>query len=127
MGIAGGIKNIEIGDVVAATKVCGYEYGKAGEKGFSVSPTAGQPTYAVVRRAKSQARKGKWLKRLTGSSSPLAESGTERLCRIRGYLSMRLDHNRNDSDTTAELFSRNPKFPIAQPVHNPIGLIIEEK
>jgi nucleoside phosphorylase len=67
VGIAGGIKDVKIGDVVAATKVYGYESGKVGEK-FSTRPAAGQSAYAVIQRAKSEARKGEWIQRISGSS-----------------------------------------------------------
>ena len=69
VGIAGGIKDVDIGDVVAATKVYGYESGKVGEDGFATRPALGLATYAVIQRAKSEARKGEWLERIHHATS----------------------------------------------------------
>lgn len=68
VGIAGGIKDVKVADVVAATKVYGYESGKVGEQ-FFTRPAVGQPAYALIQRAKSEARNGEWVQRLPNRSA----------------------------------------------------------
>lgn len=67
VGIAGGIKDVAIGDVVVATKVYSYASGKSEEQ-FSARPALGQSNYALVQRARSEARKAEWLQRLSDTS-----------------------------------------------------------
>jgi len=72
VGAATGIKNIALGDVIVATKVYGYESGRA-EDEFRPEPDVQKPSYQLRQRAKAERRKADWLKRLpseTSRSSP---------------------------------------------------------
>ena len=64
VGIAGGIKDVILGDVVAAEKAYGYERGKVSSAGFLPRPGVVKSSYIIYERAKAEARKEDWKKRL---------------------------------------------------------------
>ena len=64
VGIAGGIKDLKLGDVIAAEKAYGYERGKISSIGFLTRPEVGMSSFALFEKAKAEAKKDNWKLRL---------------------------------------------------------------
>lgn len=77
VGIAGGLKDVRIGDVVVGTKIYAYESGKEKEA-FETRPEVHVPSYRLAQRAKAEIRSGRWVKRIRAempSGPPKAFAG----------------------------------------------------
>jgi nucleoside phosphorylase len=64
VGIAGGIRDLGLGDVVAAEKAYGYERGKVSSSGFLSRPEVGKSSFDIFERAKAESKKENWKNRL---------------------------------------------------------------
>lgn len=73
VGVAGGIKDVEIGDVVAASVVYSYDCGKVIDDRTLPRPKLGEADYDLLQRAQAEARKDDWRNRIRPSVTMLSE------------------------------------------------------
>ena len=64
VGVAGGLKDVLLGDVVVATKVYGYESGKETSRGFHTRPDVQTSDHELQTRARVIRTSAKWHSRL---------------------------------------------------------------
>jgi tetratricopeptide (TPR) repeat protein len=64
---ATGIKDVNPGDVVVASKIYGYESGKIDDR-VRARPNAPEPAYKLQQRARSIQRNGDWINRVNNST-----------------------------------------------------------
>lgn len=60
VGVAGGLKDVKVGDIVIGRDVYGYERGKAEEDNFKPRPQFGASTYALEQLAGQYAKSEAW-------------------------------------------------------------------
>lgn len=128
VGVAGGVKDVAIGDVVAGNKIYGYESGKETDKGFLVRPSVAMGSHPLEQRARAVANTDDWKARLS-TPNPLLKAmvgpiaaGEKVMASRKGNLIKFLKENYNDT-LAVEMEGRG----FMEAVHvNPktIGLVI---
>ncbi|MCC7004937.1 5'-methylthioadenosine/S-adenosylhomocysteine nucleosidase, partial [Candidatus Nomurabacteria bacterium] len=105
VGVAGGVKDLNLGDVVAAEKAYGYESGKVSKSGFLSRPVVGMSSYEIFERAKADAKKQDWKLRLPKAqrkrilkviTKPIA-AGEKVVAEIRSEVYDLIYHSYNDT------------------------------
>jgi nucleoside phosphorylase len=74
-GVAGGVKDVKVGDLVIGTKYYGYEFGKVTPGGFYTRPESGQYSKELLTLAESVAGNGHWRKRAKNAGQSKAVFG----------------------------------------------------
>lgn len=64
VGVAGGRKDVQLGDVVAADAVYDYEAGKDTQSRYLPRIKTAAPSYRLVQHARAVARRGRWQQRI---------------------------------------------------------------
>jgi nucleoside phosphorylase len=67
VGVGGGIKDVKLGDVVVATKVYGYEAGKATSSGFLPRADVGRSAHALTQRGRAMRKRNEWRARVSAT------------------------------------------------------------
>jgi nucleoside phosphorylase len=78
VGVAGAVKDLSHGDVVASTKIYNYDSGKDKTSHFETRPDIELPGYSLVSRARHEASETNWLKRIRqprAAAEPSAQVG----------------------------------------------------
>jgi len=102
-GIAGGVKDATLGDVVVGTKAYGYEAGKSTDNGFMSRPNVLPYSPKLLELARGVARDKQWIKRIQKPSSepdvffgPIA-SGDQVVASTRSEVYKRIKQYYNDT------------------------------
>ena len=71
LGVAGGIKDVAIGDVVVGTKAYGYESGKIVKNGMVARPEALPYDHSLIEIARHLSRNETWYRLLNNNQKPI--------------------------------------------------------
>lgn len=69
-GVAGGLKDVEVGDIIIGRDVYGFERGKAEENNFKPRPQFGASSYALERLAGQYAKSTAWKQKIEALQNP---------------------------------------------------------